>query len=80
MTEKSFIIIPIVISSFLLLCTAICICMSSITFANDIDKQVEELLARMTLSEKIGQMIQSTSYNGQIPEDLKIRLKDLRTW
>ena len=50
----------------------------STVFAGDIDNKVEELLAKMSLSEKIGQMVQSNSSYGQIPEDLRIRLKEGR--
>ena len=40
----------------------------------DIEKQIEELLAKMTLSEKIGQMVQINGFKGQIPDELKKKL------
>jgi beta-glucosidase len=45
---------------------------------NDIEAQVEELLARMTLSEKIGQMVQINDFDGEIPDDLRQRLREGR--
>ncbi|MBN1972476.1 MAG: glycoside hydrolase family 3 C-terminal domain-containing protein [Sedimentisphaerales bacterium] len=42
----------------------------------NIDKQVEELLAKMTLSEKIGQMVQINDFDGVISDELKQRLRD----
>lgn len=40
-----------------------------------IDQQVEELLGRMTLDEKIGQMIQSNSPGGKLSEELSTAIK-----
>ena len=42
------------------------------------DQRVEELLGKMTLTEKIGQMVQINDFNGEIPEDLKIKIKEGR--
>jgi beta-glucosidase len=44
----------------------------------DIDNQVEQLLSRMTLIEKIGQMVQINGFNGEIPEELRVRLREGR--
>lgn len=44
----------------------------------NVDARVEELLKKMTLPEKIGQMTQINSRRGQIPEALKQRLRDGR--
>jgi beta-glucosidase len=42
----------------------------------NIDKKTEDLLAKMTLPEKIGQMVQITDCNGAIPDDLKKKLRE----
>jgi beta-glucosidase len=42
------------------------------------DPRVEALLARMTLVEKIGQMVQVNSGKGEIPDELKRRLREGR--
>jgi beta-glucosidase len=42
----------------------------------EIDKRVEALLAKMTLSEKIGQMVQINGFKGNIPDDLKQKLRE----
>lgn len=42
----------------------------------DVEKLIEELLAKMTLSEKIGQMVQINGFKGKIPDDLKQRLRE----
>ncbi len=42
----------------------------------DVEKLVEELLAKMTLSEKIGQMVQINSFKGKIPDELKQKLRE----
>ena len=44
----------------------------------DIPAKVEALLAKMTLQEKIGQMVQINDCGGTIPEDLKQRLREGR--
>jgi beta-glucosidase len=41
-----------------------------------IDKKVEDLFAKMTLPEKIGQMVQIADCNGAIPDDLKQKLRE----
>ncbi len=55
-------------------------CVSSFAMAanNNIDTQVEKLLAKMTLSEKIGQMIQINDFDGVISDDLKQSLREGR--
>lgn len=42
------------------------------------DQRVEELLAKMTLAEKIGQMVQKNDFDGKIPDDLRKALKEGR--
>ena len=42
----------------------------------DIEKQVKELFAKMTLSEKIGQMVQINGFKGKIPDELKQKLRE----
>jgi beta-glucosidase len=44
----------------------------------DIDRKTEDLLARMTLPEKIGQMVQIALTGDTIPEDLKQRVREGR--
>src|SRR5215472_4114667 len=44
----------------------------------DLGTRVEALLSRMTLTEKVGQMVQVNSEYGKISDDLKQRLKDGR--
>jgi beta-glucosidase len=42
----------------------------------NIDRQVETLLTRMTLSEKIGQMVQINDFKGVISDELKQKLRE----
>ncbi len=44
----------------------------------EIESRVEALLAKMTLQEKIGQMIQINDFDGQIPETLRRQLREGR--
>jgi beta-glucosidase len=44
----------------------------------DIDAKVEELLAKMTLPERIGQMVQIADFGGKISDDLRQRLREGR--
>jgi beta-glucosidase len=48
------------------------------TANTDIHNKVEALLAKMTLKEKIGQMVQINDCSGTIPEDLRQRLREGR--
>ncbi len=41
-----------------------------------IDKQVDKLLAKMTLSEKIGQMVQVNDFDGVISDELRQKLRE----
>ena len=50
---------------------------SAMAGERDIEHRVEELLARMTLTEKVGQMVQINHY-GEVPESLKLRLRQGR--
>ncbi|MBN1568498.1 MAG: beta-glucosidase BglX [Acidobacteria bacterium] len=43
---------------------------------NEIDEKADELLAKMALAEKIGQMVQIAGPKGPIPDDLKQRLRE----
>jgi len=45
---------------------------------SDMEKKVAALLARMTQTEKVGQMAQINAFQGQIPDDLKNRLRQGR--
>src|SRR5512139_2633565 len=40
-----------------------------------VERRVESLLASMTLSEKIGQMVQINAFDGKIPDELRARLR-----
>jgi len=42
----------------------------------NIHDRIESLLSKMTLAEKVGQMIQINGYDGKIPKDLKQRLRE----
>lgn len=42
------------------------------------DKREDALLAKMTLTEKIGQMVQIADCNGSIPDDLRQKLREGR--
>jgi beta-glucosidase len=44
----------------------------------NMDKREDDLLATMTLTEKIGQMVQIADCNGTIPDDLRQRLREGR--
>ena len=44
----------------------------------DVERRVNELLARMTLAEKIGQLVQINASGGQLPDALKERLRQGR--
>ncbi|MFC1839616.1 glycoside hydrolase family 3 N-terminal domain-containing protein [Thermodesulfobacteriota bacterium] len=44
----------------------------------NIEDRVDELLARMTLTEKIGQMVQINDFNGEIPDKIRKALKEGR--
>lgn len=46
--------------------------------AGNTDRRVEELLARMTLTEKIGQMVQINDFDGKIPENTRRAIKEGR--
>jgi beta-glucosidase len=43
-----------------------------------VDQRVKDLLGRMTLAEKVGQMTQINSFTGQIPQELRQRLQQGR--
>ncbi|NNE04527.1 MAG: glycosyl hydrolase, partial [Xanthomonadales bacterium] len=46
--------------------------------SRQVDRQVNELLARMTVAEKVGQMTQVNGAGGQVPDDLREALKSGR--
>src|ERR1035437_421071 len=54
------------------------IAVSSAAAERDLDRRVEQLLARMTLAEKIGQMVQVNFFKGEIPDELKQKLRQGR--
>jgi beta-glucosidase len=55
-------------------CALLLVASNSAPAERDVDPRVEALLARMTLSEKIGQMVQINHY-GEVPDSLKLRLR-----
>ncbi|HWI59704.1 MAG TPA: beta-glucosidase BglX [Bacillota bacterium] len=59
----------------LLGCLALC---SGAAAETNLNQRVEALLGRMTLTEKIGQMVQINSFKGTVPEELKQRLRQGR--
>ncbi len=54
------------------------IAVSATAGERDVERRVEELLARMTLAEKVGQMVQINASRGEVPEALKLRLRQGR--
>jgi beta-glucosidase len=54
------------------------LCASASTAERDVERRVNELLARMTLAEKIGQLVQINASGGQLPDALKERLRQGR--
>ena len=75
----------VVSSSFILfamLCASSCASVSGnsqrdkMSTYYEIDKQVEELLAKMTLSEKIGQMVQINDFDGVISDEIRQKLRE----
>jgi beta-glucosidase len=52
--------------------------LTSVAADTNVDKRLEELLARMTLSEKVGQMVQINDFDGVVSDDLKKRLREGR--
>jgi len=45
---------------------------------DDVERRVEALLKRMTLGEKIGQMVQINAFGGRIPDDLRRQVREGR--
>ena len=54
------------------------LCASAPAAQRDVERRVNELLARMTLAEKIGQLVQINASGGQVPDALKERLRQGR--
>ena len=54
------------------------LCASASAAERDVERRVNELLARMTLAEKIGQLVQINASGGQLPDALKERLRQGR--
>jgi len=54
------------------------LCASASAAQRDVERRVNELLARMTLAEKIGQLVQINASGGQLPDALKERLRQGR--
>jgi beta-glucosidase len=57
---------------------ALSLCASASAAERDVERRVNELLARMTLAEKIGQLVQINASGGQVPDALKERLRQGR--
>lgn len=57
---------------------SLCLGLAAAAAESDVEKKVDTLLGRMTLTEKIGQMAQINAFQGQIPDDLKNRLRQGR--
>ena len=56
----------------------LCFCCCAVAEDNNMEQRLEELLGKMTLSEKVGQMIQINYPGGEISEDIKQRLRQGR--
>jgi beta-glucosidase len=54
------------------------LCAPASAAERDVDRRVEELLAKMTLTEKVGQLVQINDYDGALPDALKQRLREGR--
>jgi beta-glucosidase len=54
------------------------LCASASAAERDVERRVNELLARMTLAEKVGQLVQINASGGQVPDALKERLRQGR--
>jgi beta-glucosidase len=67
-----------VLDSCLWLVILLCFFRSAAASDNNIEEKVEALLTKMTLPEKIGQMVQINAFGGKIPDELKQRLRDGR--
>jgi beta-glucosidase len=65
-------------SRYFWLIVLLCFCCSAVATDDNIEEQVETLLMKMTLPEKIGQMVQINSFGGKIPDELKQRLRQGR--
>jgi beta-glucosidase len=53
----------------------VCLCWRTAAGAEELSQRVEALLARMTLPEKVGQMVQINDFDGEISDELKQRLR-----
>jgi beta-glucosidase len=60
-----------------LFCLIVLLCFCCCVVADDkaVEQRVEELLGKMTLTEKIGQMVQINYFGGEISDEIKQRLK-----
>ncbi len=54
------------------------LCVTAHAAERDVERRANELVAKMTLPEKIGQLVQINDYDGAIPESLKQRLRQGR--
>ena len=54
------------------------LCVTAHAAERDVERRANELVAKMTLPEKIGQLVQINDYDGAIPESLKQRLREGR--
>ena len=57
---------------------ALCLCASASAAERDVERRANELLARMTLTEKIGQLVQINASGGQVPDALRQRVREGR--
>ncbi len=53
----------------------LCFCSCAVAEDKAMEQRVEELLGKMTLTEKIGQMVQINYFGGEISDDIKQRLR-----
>ena len=54
------------------------LCASASAAERDVERRANELLARMTLTEKIGQLVQVNASGGQVPDALRQRVREGR--
>jgi beta-glucosidase len=57
---------------------ALLLCTSASAADRDVERRADELLARMTLAEKIGQLVQVNASGGQLPDALRQKVREGR--
>lgn len=60
---------------FFWLILLLCFCSCAVAEDKSMEQRLEELLGKMTLTEKIGQMVQINYFGGEVSDDIKQRLK-----